>query len=484
MPTPDPATRLDDAPEHSAGDDGHGDFDALLRQLARPPQVGDQITQELAERVDVPFADAALKAANAARSTTEEPRAGELLGGCYLVCRTLGRGGMGVVLEAKNQRTGKRVAIKWMSSSSKGDLHASSSARFRREARVVAEIDHVNVVNVYDVGERDGTPFLVMELLRGETLRARLRRGPLSWEEARQLMLGIIRGVQAVHRAGVVHRDLKPDNIFLASGEDGPPVTKVLDFGVAAMRRGPDVGSASLTQTGAVLGTPAYMALEQLKGEEVDARADVYALGAMFYEMVTGALPFNARTVADFAVLQATELPVRPSRHLRSLRGPREQLLLRALARRPDDRYPDVGAFALAIEAEGRGDRPRLSRFWVAVLLALLGFAGAALGVRPRPESAAQHEARSSSVALPTAQAPAPQREPVASVGARAESAAVSTLPGSDAGAVVRAGRRSLPSDGRAKVRRELARERAAPPTPRTEDRAIDGFTEIRLDDF
>src|SRR5689334_20770436 len=120
-------------------------------------------------------------------------------------------------------------------------------------------------------------------------------------------MLGITRGVQAVHRAGVVHRDLKPDNIFLCSDGEGPATTKVLDFGVAAMRKGLDAGSASLTHTGAILGTPAYMALEQLKGEEVDARADVYALGAMLYEMVTGALPFNARTVADFAVLQATE---------------------------------------------------------------------------------------------------------------------------------------------------------------------------------
>jgi serine/threonine-protein kinase len=484
MPTPDPATKLEAADsDQSGGDHEHGEFDALLRELARPPQVGEQITQELAERVDVPFAAAALKAATAARSSTDEPQPGELLGGCYLVCKTLGRGGMGVVLEAQNQRTGKRVAIKWMSSSTRSDLHGSSIARFRREARVVAEIDHSNVVNVYDVGERDGTPFLVMELLRGETLRARLARGPLSWEEARQLMLGIMRGVQAVHRAGVVHRDLKPDNIFLASGEDGPPITKVLDFGVAAMRKGMDAGSASLTQTGAVLGTPAYMALEQLKGAEVDARADVYALGAMFYEMVTGALPFNARTVADFAVLQATELPARPSRHLRSLRGRPEQLLLRALARKPEDRYQDVGAFALAIESEARGGRTlRLPPLLVAALLALLGIAGAALSMRPNPESAVQRVPPSTSVVRSTVLATVPEPELPPSLAV--QTVAVAEAPSSDAGAAVRPRPLSSPASSRAKARRELGPPRDAPPKQRGDQTAVDDFTEIRVDDF
>jgi serine/threonine-protein kinase len=483
MPTPDPATNLDDdAPGPSGGDDEHEDFDAVLRQLARPPQVGDQITQELAERVEVPFADAALKAAGAARSSAHEPQPGELLGGCYLIQRTLGRGGMGVVLEAQNQRTGKRVAIKWMSSSNRGDLHASAIARFRREARVVAEIDHVNVVNVYDVGERDGVPFLVMELLRGETLRARIARGPLSWEEARQLMLGITRGVQAVHRAGVVHRDLKPDNIFLASSVDGPPITKVLDFGVAAMRKGLDAGPASLTQTGAVLGTPAYMALEQLKGEEVDARADVYALGAMLYEMVTGALPFNARTVADFAVLQATELPVRPSRHLRSLRGWREQLLLRALARRPEDRYQDVGAFALAIEAEGRGDRrSRLPQLLVGSLLVVSGFAGAAWRVRPSQDAAIQQARPATPASRSRALAPVPD---VARTGSLGNAATEPAAAGSDAGHAVRAERPASPVNSRAKLRRKIEYEPTAPPAPRSPSPELDGFTEIRLDDF
>jgi serine/threonine protein kinase len=483
MPTPDPATKFDDdAPGQSGDDDEHGDFDALLRQLARPPQVGEQITHELAERVEVPFAEAALRAASAARSTTDEPQPGELLGGCYLVCKTLGRGGMGVVLEAQNQRTGKRVAIKWMSSSAGGDVHASAIARFRREARVVAEIDHVNVVNVYDVGERDGTPFLVMELLRGETLRAKLARGPLSWEEARELMLGITRGVQAVHRAGVVHRDLKPDNIFLCSDGQGPAITKVLDFGVAAMRKGLDAGSASLTHTGAILGTPAYMALEQLKGEEIDARADVYALGVMLYEMVTGALPFNARTVADFAVLQATEQPVRPSRYRRNLRGPREQLLLRALARRPDDRHQEVGAFARALETDGQDERTWSVRpLLIAALLALLAFAVIAFEARSRPESVPVHAAPAARgvsegrVEPTTGAESTPRVVPNIALGVAEQS--------SDAGVQGRPLPLASPASARSKRRGAVTPKRSEGLPPRNRA-TIDEYTGIRLDDF
>jgi serine/threonine-protein kinase len=294
--------------------------------------------------------------------------------------------------------------------------------------------------------------------------------------------------VQAVHRAGVVHRDLKPDNIFLCSDGEGPATTKVLDFGVAAMRKGWDAGSASLTHTGAILGTPAYMALEQLKGEEVDARADVYALGAMLYEMVTGALPFYARTVADFAVLQATEQPVRPSRHRRYLRGAREQLLLRALARRPEDRYQEVGAFARALEAADGEREWSLRPLLVVVLCALLGFAVLAFEVRSSSESARDR-------ALPAARA-VPEGQGPVQRSAAADSA--QSVPSAVAHGDVRLGgpEQSLdasvaghpaplasPTSARSKRRGDVTPKRSAASAP--PDRApLDDFTQIRLDDF
>jgi serine/threonine protein kinase len=325
------------------------DFDLALRELARPPGLGDAFAANVGLQATHPLAPVVETAVRQVQSPAT-PRTGDVLEGRYKVLSVLGRGGMGVVLEAEQVRTKKVVAIKWMHGARDAERTPSQVARFQREARAVANIQHPNVVDLYDVGESDGTPFLVLERLRGESLRERLTRGAMSWDEATSVMLGVLAGVGAVHRSGVIHRDLKPDNIFLCH-DDGKLTPKVLDFGVAAIRAKGADGLDSLTRTGAVLGTPAYMPLEQLTGGEVDARADIYALGVMLYEMVTMRLPFEARTAADLAVLQVTRSPAPPSHLARSLSKGQEQVILNALSSQREKRYLDTDAFANALSS-------------------------------------------------------------------------------------------------------------------------------------
>jgi serine/threonine protein kinase len=403
------------------------DFDQVLKDLARPGDLGLGFAPRPGEAITHPL-DAALEQALREASPAPEPQAGDVLDERYRVLGVLGRGGMGVVLEAEQLRTRKVVAIKWMNSSHGIDRSAAQVARFMREARAVANIQHSNVVDLHDVGDRDGVPFLVLERLRGESLRGRIDRGPLAWEEAVRLMLGVLSGVGAVHRAGIVHRDLKPDNIFLAVDGD-QVIPKVLDFGVAAMRQKSDVGLDSLTRTGALVGTPAYMALEQLTGAEVDARADLYSLGVVLYEMLTGRLPFEARSAADLAVCQATRQPLPPSKLSPQLKGRQDALVMRALAKRPQERFESTEAFARALH-ESVGKRPAISRralaAWSALLLAAVSGGLAQVGalqeqrgtpaVAPRNPRSAPTAHASASVqpgATPTATAmPAPPPSP------------------------------------------------------------------------
>lgn len=330
--------------------------DLVVAELARPLSVPSGLVHEVGARL--PEARAALAAE---ASLLLVP--GAMVDGRFVVERFLGRGGMGVVYAARNLRTDKSVALKCMAlrEGALPERRAQVASRFRREARVVASIRHPNVVEVYDAGESDGAPYLVMELLEGESLRARLERGALAWPEARTVFLAVLAGVAAAHRAGVVHRDLKPDNIFLARAHGSSEVIpKVLDFGIAAVRDADTQEGSLLTRTGAVLGTPSYMAPEQLTAGKIDARTDVYALGVVLYELLSGQLPFKAPSAGALAVLQATESPVPLSRHRPELRGRIEALVMRALARQPAQRYATVDAFAQAIEGEATSRRSRM----------------------------------------------------------------------------------------------------------------------------
>ncbi len=224
--------------------------------------------------------------------------------GDYRVESVLGEGGGGTVYAGVHPRIGKRVAIKVLRFAFAED--AAGVARFEREARAVNDIRHAGIVDVFAVGRlADGRPYLVMSRLEGRSLRAELQaRQTLSWTEAWPLVRQVARALEAAHDAGVVHRDLKPDNVFLESARDAADsplkTVKVLDFGLAKVD-GESEGAAKLTRSGLVLGTPAYMAPEQWWNAEVDARTDQYALGIVLYEMLAGRTPFDAPRFVDLA---------------------------------------------------------------------------------------------------------------------------------------------------------------------------------------
>ncbi len=222
-------------------------------------------------------------------------QAGQIIAGKYQLLSPIGEGGMGVVWRARHLALGRDVAIKLIHEAS---VDGTLRERFLREARHAASVRHPNVVDVIDIGSTEaGLPFFVMELLEGRTLGARLALGRLPLEEVLWIAVGTLRGLAAVHAAGLLHRDLKPENIFLAV-EGGETVVKLLDFGVARSQREP-AAAALLTQPGTMLGTPAYMSIEQLRGaEDLDARSDLYAVGAILYEALAGQRPHGGATVA------------------------------------------------------------------------------------------------------------------------------------------------------------------------------------------
>ncbi len=259
------------------------------------------------------------------------PQIGQVISGKYRIEQELGRGGMGAVYRATHVVSDKAVALKWMLRSA-SDKRAKE--RFTREARAAGRIDHPNVVDVYDIGEDGDAAYLVMELLRGRSLRQRLTSGPLELHESVDLLIPAMRGVAAANRQGVIHRDLKPDNIFLCIGPDGEPrEAKVLDFGISTINEPDSDSQPTLTKEGTLLGTPAYMSPEQLENpRNLDARADVYALGVIVYECLTGKLPFEADNYSALvlAIAKGNATPLR--RYRPELPAELEAVVLRALS--------------------------------------------------------------------------------------------------------------------------------------------------------
>jgi tRNA A-37 threonylcarbamoyl transferase component Bud32 len=264
--------------------------------------------------------------------------------GRYELVSYLGSGGMSDVYVALHTGLRKRVAIKLLRPSLRSDRDAS--ARFLREGECAARVRHPNVVDVSDLGVDNGVPYLVMELLEGETLAQRIaREGQLEVEAAIDILLPILDAVSAVHAAGVLHRDVKPANIVLARGLDGRISPKLVDFGIArlSMREGDDANVRG------PLGTPHYMAPEQARGEIIDERADQYALGSVLFEMLTGREPYIGQTVEQVLSEVARGRFPRLSSLRPDLAGELEDALGRATQRWPSQRWPSVDAFTYAL---------------------------------------------------------------------------------------------------------------------------------------
>src|SRR3954453_5203711 len=285
-------------------------------------------------------------------------RPGIVVAETYEITRLLGQGGMGAVWEAKHLRLpGKRVGVKVLLF---GAPDPTVLARFRREAEIASKLGHPNIVQVLDFNTLpDGTPYIVLELLQGESLASRLARGPLPLDQAKAGVTQRGSALAAAHREGVVHRDLKPDNVFLCPtdlGGEVRDVVKVLDFGISKIRGSNTV----LTQDAALLGTPQYMAPEQATGrnDEIDARPDVFAFAAMTFEMLAGQPPFTGDTLA--AVIHAiVYAPTPPLAALAKETPPAIVAAIeRAMEKHRDARFPDVNSFVKAVTSRSLAPAP------------------------------------------------------------------------------------------------------------------------------
>ena len=276
----------------------------------------------------------------------------------YTIEALIGQGGMGSVYRAFDPRLGRRVALKVIA---EGATHSAANARLLREARAAAAFDHPNAVAIFDVGELDGAPYIVMELVEGRTLRQTAGDGqpPISTRIAQ--LWGVARALAAAHQRGLVHRDIKPENVMVR--DDG--MVKVLDFGIAG-RTGGSADSRSPTQAalptltvdGVKLGTPVYMAPEQIRGDELDGRADQFAWGVLAYEMLAGKLPWRG---SDALAIMASVLtdPVEGEALARAaVPNAVARVVLRALEKKPQDRFTSMDELGAALESAERGEEP------------------------------------------------------------------------------------------------------------------------------
>jgi tRNA A-37 threonylcarbamoyl transferase component Bud32 len=264
--------------------------------------------------------------------------------GRYHILERLGEGGMAVVYKAYDTTLEREVAIKIIRQGAfPSDTLENVLKRFEREAKSLARLSHPNIIKVHDFGEHEGSPFLVMEYLPGGTLKKRLETR-MSWQEAVRLLLPVARGVAYAHQHGILHRDIKPANILI-TGDNEPMLT---DFGIAKVLQGER--SQALTATGMMVGTPEYMAPEQWAGE-TSPQSDIYSLGIVLYEMITGRKPYVADTPAAILLKQMGEPLPLPSEFVSGLPESLERILIKALARDPENRYADMNAMVNAMQA-------------------------------------------------------------------------------------------------------------------------------------
>src|SRR5215210_7378083 len=253
---------------------------------------------------------------------------GTLFDGRYRVIRRLGSGGMANVYLAEDEELGRRVAIKVLD-----EKHANDEQfveRFRREAKNAASLSHPNIVSIYDRGEAEGTYYIAMEYIEGRTLKDLiLARGPLPVERAVSYARQILGAVRLAHRKGIVHRDIKPHNVLVDT--DGR--LKVTDFGIAR------AGASQMTEAGSIIGTAQYLSPEQARGAPVDQRSDIYSVGVLLYELLTGSVPFTGDTPVEIAMKHLSAVPEPPSKKRPDVTRGIDLAVVRALAKDPADRY-------------------------------------------------------------------------------------------------------------------------------------------------
>jgi serine/threonine protein kinase len=307
--------------------------------------------------------------------------------GEYRVEKLLGEGGMGQVYAAKQPVIGKRVAIKILKSAFSND--AELVRRFLGEARAVNKIGHPNIIDIFSFGQLpDGRQYFVMEFLEGETLGERIGREPLETEEAKRLLMQACNALEAAHREKVVHRDLKPDNLWIARPKHGSSFIKVLDFGIAKLI---ETEMVNVTQTGVTMGTPMYMSPEQCIGQNVDHRTDIYAMGAILYQVFAGRLPFDGRTFAEVVAQQLTAVPQPPSAY-RAMPAPLEHLILACLEKDASKRPQSASELGVMLEVAldpNQASRSAPLARTVALDLSALPAAAAAIETR---QGFAKHE--------------------------------------------------------------------------------------------
>src|SRR5215217_8585115 len=270
-----------------------------------------------------------------------------LFDGRYRVVRKLGSGGMADVYLAEDEELGRRVAIKILN-----ERHANDEQfveRFRREAKNAAGLSHPNIVSIYDRGEAEGTYYIAMEYLDGRSLKELiLSRGPAPPRIAIEYVRQILAALRFAHRHGVVHRDIKPHNIMV----DAEGRLTVTDFGIA---RAEQAGSSQMTEAGSIIGTAQYLSPEQARGAPVDQTSDLYSVGIVLYELLTGTVPFNGDTPVEIAMKHLSQTPQPPSAKRHDVPPDLDKVVLRALAKDPADRYRSAEEMDADLDRVGRG---------------------------------------------------------------------------------------------------------------------------------
>jgi serine/threonine-protein kinase len=289
-----------------------------------------------------------------ARPPAEDPLIGLVLSDRYRVVRKLGEGGMGTVYQAEHALIEKRLALKVLfpELTRRSDLVAS----FLHEAKAASRIGHENVIDISDFGQSpEGLVYIAMEYLEGQDLGQVLKaKGPLPWTRARPILMQVAKALRAAHEHGIIHRDMKPENVFLVQREGRPDFVKVLDFGIAKSVN-QDGETPRLTQAGMIVGTPEYMSPEQAQGQPPDHRVDVYALGCLMYQLLTGDVPFRAENLMGVLTKHLHEPVVPPRQRNRKVAIPIdvEAVCLRALEKDRDRRWQDMDQFYRALGTAG-----------------------------------------------------------------------------------------------------------------------------------